>query len=97
MDKSSALSGGDLRFKRAFTKEERSNVYGDNAQSRPAVVNNFASEGFIPLGHFPTEEGYILVFPNCHIHKISKKYSQNIQEVFINCSCKGESEREPGF
>ena len=81
MDKSSALSGGDLRFKRAFTKEERSNVYGDIAQSRPAVVNDFASEGFIPLGHFPTEEGYILVFPNCHIHKISKMVNTAQKEM----------------
>ena len=36
------------------------------------VFNEFAAEGYIPLGHFPTEEGYMLVFPNCHIHKIAK-------------------------
>jgi hypothetical protein len=81
MDKSSDLSGGDLRFKRAFTKEERSSVYGDIAQSRPKVVNDFASEGFIPLGQFPTEEGYILVFPNCHIHKISKMVNTAQKEM----------------
>merc|ERR1712059_227971 len=49
-------------------------------QSRPAVVNDFASEGFIPLGHFPTEEGYILVFPNCHIHKISKMINESARK-----------------
>ena len=41
-------------------------------QGRPTVVNKFAGEGYIPLFHFPTEEGYMLVFPNCHIHKIAK-------------------------
>ena len=35
-------------------------------------MNEFAVEGFIPLGYFPTEQDYMLVFPNCHIHKIAK-------------------------
>ena len=72
LDRSSNISGGDLRFKRAFTVPERSKIYWQIPQQRAAVVNEFASEGFIPLGYFPTEEGYLLVFPNCHIHKISK-------------------------
>ena len=72
MDRSVKISGGDLRFKRAFTHNERNLVFWNIAQDRPRVVNDFANEGFIPLGHFPTEEGYLLVFPNCHIHKISK-------------------------
>ena len=50
-------------------------------QSRPVVLNTFASEGFIPLGHFPTSEGYLLVFPNCHIHKISKMINTHQKEV----------------
>lgn len=61
-----------MRFKRAFSLAERSKVFWNIPQDRPAVVNKFASEGFIPLGYFPTEEDYLLVFPNCHIHKIAK-------------------------
>ena len=66
------MVGGDLRFKRAFTQAERAKVFWNVPQDRPLVVNEFAAEGFIPLGYFPTEQGYILVFPNCHIHKIGK-------------------------
>jgi len=72
LDRSHDISGGDLRFKRAFTVAERNRVFWEIPQGRPAVVNQFASEGFIPLGYIPTEEGHLLVFPNCHIHKISK-------------------------
>ena len=34
----------------------------------------------MPLGHFPTEEGYLLVFPNCHIHKIAKLINKSLTE-----------------
>ena len=61
-----------MRFKRAFSQAERAGVFWKIPQDRPAVVNEFAYEGFIPLGYFPTEKDYLLVFPNCHIHKISK-------------------------
>ena len=66
------MVGGDLRFKRAFSQAERMKVFWNIPQDRPLVVNQFAAEGFIPLGYFPTEEDYLLVFPNCHIHKIGK-------------------------
>ena len=36
--------------------------------------------GVLPLGHFPTEEGYLLVFPNCHIHKISKMINNSADQ-----------------
>ena len=72
MDRDTSIEGGDLRFKRAFTAAERRKIFWNVPQDRPAVVNQFAAEGFMPLGYFPTAEGYLLVFPNCHIHKISK-------------------------
>ena len=69
-----------MRFKRAFTDNERNLVQDEIAYKRPKVVNDFAGEGFIPLGHFPTEGGYLLVFPNCHIHKISKMINNSTKE-----------------
>jgi len=66
------MKGGDLRFKRAFHHAERIKIFREIPQMRPLVLDDFASKGIMPLGHFPTEEGYMLVFPNCHIHKISK-------------------------
>ena len=84
MDRTDSLSGGDLRFKRTFTENERAFVFWQINQTRPVVVNDFANEGFVPLGHFPTDEGYMLVFQNCHIHKISK---------MINTSSNDEASR----
>ncbi|XP_066913665.1 uncharacterized protein [Clytia hemisphaerica] len=72
IDRDADLTGGDLRFKRAFHIDERAQVFWNVPQERPVVVNQFASEAYIPLGHFPTKEGYIMIFPNCHIHKIAK-------------------------
>lgn len=72
LDRDPSIVGGDLRFKRAFSVAERSKVFWNVPQCRPQVVNTFSVEGFIPLGYFPTEQGYLLVFPNCHIHKIAK-------------------------
>ena len=82
MSRDSNLSGGDLRYKRAFTLQERTKVFWNVPQGRPDVVNVFAGEGFMPLGHFPTEEGYLLVFPNCHIHKIHKIKTTKIDAFF---------------
>ena len=74
------MTGGDLRFKRAFCLDERAQFFWQVPQDRPTVVDEFAAEGYIPLGRFPTEEGYIMVFPNCHIHKIAKFVNESITE-----------------
>jgi len=42
------------------------------SNDRPRIFNSFVDEELVPLGKFETEEGYVLVFPNCHIHKIAK-------------------------
>ena len=65
------MIGGNLRFKRAFHSYEEGQLQG-LPQYPPYACYDFAEEGFMPLGRFPTKEGYILVFPNCHIHKIAK-------------------------
>ena len=57
LDRDSDIAGGDLRFKRGFTLRERNVLYDNVKQIRPQAFNKFANEGFVPLGHFPTEEG----------------------------------------
>ena len=81
LDRDPTISGGDLRFKRAFSTEERAKVFWNVPQDRPIVVNEFCSEGFVPLGYFPTEQDYMLVFPNCHIHKIGKLINSSKEKV----------------
>ena len=66
-----------MRFKRAFHVSERDKVFSNVRQIRPYAFDYFAEDGVMPLGHFPTEEGYILVFPNCHIHKVAKMINQS--------------------
>ena len=77
LNRDAELKGGDLRFKRAFTVDERSRVFATVPQTRPMAFNEFSYVGYIPLGKFPTEEGYMLVFPNCHIHKINKLVNES--------------------
>ena len=72
IDRDTDLAGGNLRFKRAFHNYEDQQLRGRLPQYPPSVCYDFAEEGYVPLGHFPTEEGYMLVFPNSHIHKIAK-------------------------
>eukprot|EP00794_Sanderia_malayensis_P012204 gene12204-13460_t len=81
IDRDANISGGDLRFKRAFTVAERNKVFWNVPQTRPYTVNEFASDGLIPLGYFPTNQGYLLVFPNCHIHKLSKMVNESTTDA----------------
>ena len=81
MDRDPDIQGGDLKFKRAFTMAERTEILYGIPQGRPRMTDEFADEGFVPLGRFPTKEGYILVFPNSHIHKISKMVNTASEKV----------------
>jgi len=62
---------GELRFKRALCKKGLK-FESATSNDRPRIFNSFVDEELVPLGKFETEEGYLLVFPNCHIHKIAK-------------------------
>ena len=57
IDRDADLVGGDLRFKRAFTLAERNEILFNIPQDRPEYINDFAREGLVPLGYFPTEKG----------------------------------------
>ena len=41
-------------------------------QDRPTAFNDMVEEGTIPIGRVPTPAGRLLVFPNSHIHKLTK-------------------------
>ena len=81
MDRDPDIHGGDLKFKRAFTLFERYKLFLNITQDRCYALDYFACEGFVPLGRFPTEEGYLLVFPNCHIHRISEMINTSTTKV----------------
>ena len=64
--------GGGLEFKRAFTDPEGSKLMMEVPQTRPAWFDDMVGDGFTPLGKTTTETGKLLVFPNCHAHRVLK-------------------------
>ena len=46
-------------------------------QLRPKPASAFIEAGEIPLGHVATPKGRLFVFPNSHIHKLSKLFSES--------------------
>jgi hypothetical protein len=72
LDRDAALEGGNLSFKRAYTLEEAGRLFWNIDQSRPAAIGSIVDEGTVPVGSVETPAGRIIVFPNSHIHKLSK-------------------------
>jgi hypothetical protein len=66
------LDGGDLRFKRAYTLDEAGMLFWNMAQCRPRTVETLVGEGHVPVGSIQTDHDRLFVFPNCHVHKLSK-------------------------
>lgn len=64
------LTGGGLEFKRQFTDAEGYRLLFGVSQCRPSWLNDTISEGFVPLGWTTTETGKLMVFPNCHAHRV---------------------------
>lgn len=75
LDRDELLEGGDIQFKRQFTREEflAGYEFGQNAFSRLAgeLFENENKQA-IPLGTLPTPEGRSFVFPNYAIHKVNQ-------------------------
>jgi hypothetical protein len=72
--------GGGLEFKRQFTDVEGTRLLFGVAQTRPPWLNEIISEGFVPLGYTTTETGKLMVFPNCHAHRVLEMVN-NTQET----------------
>lgn len=61
-------------FKRAFLDFEASSLFMGVPQDRHPHTNKLIEEGLKPLGTLSTPEGRMVVFPNSHVHKLSKMY-----------------------
>jgi hypothetical protein len=68
------FEGGDLLFKRAFLDFEASHIFSNVPQTRHASVENWIEGGLVPLGRTATPKGRLIVFPNSHVHKLSKMF-----------------------
>lgn len=78
------IKGGDILFKRAFHKEEAMHIFSNVAQCRPPAQENAIQEGLLPLGKVETLSRRLLVFPNSHVHKVTKMENQSKIEEETN-------------
>jgi predicted DNA-binding WGR domain protein len=67
-----SLTGGEIQFKRAYTLSEATNTFRGMDQYPPDPFYSVVGKGVIPNGTLSTPEGRLFVFPNSHIHKLSK-------------------------
>lgn len=63
------FTGGGLEFKRPFTDSEAKDIE-KLSHSSPPWLEDTVSEGFVPLGQVKVGAGSLLVFPNCHAHRV---------------------------
>ena len=75
LSRDTALEGGDLLFKRAYTLAEASLLYWSVPEDRPTAFENMLDEGTVPIGRVPLPAGRLLVFPNSHIHKLTQLWN----------------------
>jgi hypothetical protein len=66
------LEGGGLEFKRIYNDAEVRDIFEGVNQERAQWFDEMLQVGFLPLGQTTTETGKLLVFPNCHAHRVMK-------------------------
>lgn len=66
------LQGHGIEFKRQFTDQEAQYIASSVPQIRTKWLEEQIQNGFIPLGHITTETSKLIVFPNCHAHRVMK-------------------------
>eukprot|EP00980_Cylindrotheca_fusiformis_P013385 scaffold3410_cov141-Cylindrotheca_fusiformis.AAC.28 len=72
IDRDEEIEGGNILFKRAFHKREAQYIFSTVDQGRPDKLEKIIHEGLHPLGQVETIQGRLLVFPNSHVHKVTK-------------------------
>eukprot|EP00980_Cylindrotheca_fusiformis_P015364 scaffold4308_cov110-Cylindrotheca_fusiformis.AAC.2 len=72
IDRDEEIEGGNILFKRAFHKKEAEYIFSAVDQTRPDKLEKIIHEGLHPLGQVETIPGRLLVFPNSHVHKVTK-------------------------
>lgn len=74
LDREDDFGGGELLFKRAFLDFEAAYIFSSVPQCRHPITDAVVSDGLRPLGTLPTPKGRMIVFPNSHVHKLSKMF-----------------------
>jgi len=88
IDRDKDITGGNILFKRAFHRQEANYIFSGIDQMRPREVENLIREGLMPLGQVETKQGRLLVFPNSHVHKVTK-----LENIGMDSSSKTKQKR----
>jgi hypothetical protein len=73
LDRDPSVDGGLLSFKRPFTLSEIATIERDMHSSEMGYdPYAMIREGLVPIGTVPTPSGRLIVFPNCHVHRLSR-------------------------
>mmetsp|Transcript_1707 Transcript_1707/g.3693 ORF Transcript_1707/g.3693 Transcript_1707/m.3693 type:complete len:952 (-) Transcript_1707:649-3504(-) len=62
---------GTIQFRRAFFNDEANYLFSTIDRDRPSEVEADVHAGLLPLGQADIIPGRLLVFPNCHVSKMS--------------------------
>ena len=71
VDRDADLTGGVLRFRRGYTREEAGQLFWNVAQVRPGPVDEMVDRKLLPIGSLETPAGRMLAFPNSHVHRLT--------------------------
>lgn len=81
LDRDEDLEGGNILFKRAYHTNEVGFIAGHTGQMRPSFINNLIYDGLFPLGRVETLKKRMIVFPNSHIHKVTRLSRKSVTSL----------------
>jgi hypothetical protein len=70
--------GGGIEFQRTFNDSEAGYIFERMSDNLPRWLESQIKMGFLPLGQTITETGKLLIFPNCHAHRVMKIRNHSI-------------------
>ena len=81
LDRDEDLEGGNILFKRAYHINEAGFMNYNTGQDRPKFINDVIKGGLFPLGRVETLKRRMIVFPNSHVHKVTKLVKKSVQSL----------------
>lgn len=76
LDRDESIKGGEINFKRSYLCDESDYFVGSVSQTRHPSFESLVEEGLAPLGQVATRKDRLIVFPNSHVHKVSKMVNE---------------------
>jgi hypothetical protein len=72
LEREEGVEGGNVQFQRAFFRQEANYIFSTIDNVCPREAECIIKDGLMPLRQVKILRGRLLVYPNCHIHKLTK-------------------------